>query len=108
MAKAEKPNRCLNLQVIKRYSKLKLLIMTFEELVLKLEPFRVGTNRADICWELKTPLLEDELDILNEQAERLELEVDETDYVGYPGTKPFHTKSIYRILFTHRVSTAEK
>jgi hypothetical protein len=76
--------------------------MTFTELLTKLEPFKVGTNRADICWELKKPIPDDELDILNENAEKLELELDETDFVGYPGRKPFYTKSIYRILFTHK------
>jgi hypothetical protein len=76
--------------------------MTFTELLTKLEPFKVGTNRADICWESKKPIPDDELDILNENAEKLELELDEMDYVGYPGRKPFYTKRIYRILFTYK------
>jgi hypothetical protein len=76
--------------------------MTFIELTTKLEPFKVGTNRADVCWELKKPLPDNELDILNEMAEKLELELDETDYVGYPGRKPYLTKKIYRILFTYK------
>jgi hypothetical protein len=74
--------------------------MDLDKLIEKWSPFRVGTNRADICWEMKFPPPDVEIDILNKHAEKLELEIDETDYVGWPGRKPFHTKKIYRILFT--------
>lgn len=108
LARFEKLMRLKTCQVNKQEFELKVFIMTFDELVLKLEPFRVGTNRADICWELKNPLPDNELDILNGNAEKLELELDETDYVGYPGRKPYYTKSVYRILFSYKASPAEE
>jgi hypothetical protein len=76
--------------------------MSFDDLIEKWETFRVGTNRADLCWEMKSPPPYEELDILNEHAEKLELELDETENVGYLSRKPFHTNKVYRILFNYK------